>query len=101
MRPTSTESAEELRKTLDGFLDAAFPVKTHTVRSTDDPWIYIGIRKKIRLRKRIFKKEGRSQRWKRIKHITEEKIKEKKKEYFLKMKDLSKSKMIYIYTIKQ
>ena len=58
-----------------------FPIKKRTVKDTDDPWILIGIRKKIRLRKRIFKKDGRSDRWKKLKKVTEEKIKEAKAKY--------------------
>lgn len=33
-----------------------FPIKTNKVRSTDDPWIFHEIRKKIKARKKIYKK---------------------------------------------
>ena len=57
-------------------MDKCFPLKVRTIRSTDDPWFSIGIRKKVRLRKRIFKQHGRNGRWKSLKKITEAKIKE-------------------------
>ena len=73
------------------FMDKCFPLKVRTIRSTDDPWISIGIRKKVRLRKRIFKQHGRNGRWKSLKKITEAKIKEAKYRYFKKMTEKSKA----------
>ena len=46
--------------------DACFPFITYRRRSDKDPWITNAIRKKIRIRLRVFLREGRSQKWKRI-----------------------------------
>ena len=46
-----------------------------------------GIRKKIRLRKKVFRKEGRSKRWKELKRKTDQAIRTKQEEYYRKFKD--------------
>ena len=43
------------------------------------------------IRKRIFKKDGRSDRWKKLKKVTEQKIKEAKARYYEKMKLISEN----------
>ena len=88
--PTPTDSANKLQMVLDGYVEECFPQKIRTIRSTDDPWISIGIRKKIRLGKRVFKKEGRSRRWKELKRITDVKIAESKSKYYEKIRKTSK-----------
>ena len=40
-----------------------FPYKIMTIKSTDDPWISKEIRRNIKIRKAIFKAEGRSNGW--------------------------------------
>ena len=59
-------------------------------RSNEAPWITHGIRKKIRMRMRIFRREGRSARWRRLKRITDSIIKQKKTEYVERMKKMGK-----------
>ena len=72
---------------MSGLIEKNFPEKTTKYKSSDDPWITIGIRKKIKLRKRLFKEEGRSENWKRVKRITDLKIAEKRQEYYRRIKD--------------
>ena len=76
-----------LTKTLNAMMDQFFPKKTYKVRSTDNPWISYAIRKKIRARKKIFRKEGRSKKWKRLKQRTDQAIKTKKEAYYKRFKD--------------
>ena len=66
---------------MDAAMSECFPVITVKRKSTEDPWITEKIRKKIRKRKAIFKSEGRSVRWKRIKKITAKMIKFKREQY--------------------
>ena len=49
-----SEAAELLAQKLDTFTNECFPEKHHKIKSTDDPWISRGIRKKIEAGKRIF-----------------------------------------------
>ena len=63
------------------------PEKEHKIKSTDDPWISRGIRKKIDARKRIFKREGQSVTWTRLKTRTTKIIKEAKIAYFQRIKN--------------
>ena len=63
-------------------MDIHAPFKERKIRSTDDPWITDNIRSLIRRRKRVFSKQGRSQKWKEIKCKTDLMILERKKKYY-------------------
>ena len=78
-RGNSSEAADELREVLDKMVHDCFPLVTVNTKSTDDPWITKAVKKLIRRRRRVFVKEGRSERWKRLKKQTEEMIEEKKR----------------------
>ena len=58
------------------------PYKKTRFRSTDDPWIDDKIRRKVRARKRIFKLEKRSRRWKKLKTITTRLIRKAKSRFY-------------------
>ena len=58
------------------------PIKIKKIRNTDDPWITHAIRRKIRARKKVFRKEFRSTRWKQLKAETTRMIKEAKRRYY-------------------
>ena len=47
-----------------------FPVITVRRKSTEGPWITPKIRLKIKRRKAVFKKQGRSKVWKKLKKVT-------------------------------
>ena len=64
-----------------GALEAFFPLITTRRKSSELPWINQRIRKRIRQRKDVYKKEGRSARWKRLKKITDEMLAARKKCY--------------------
>ena len=64
-----------------GALEAFFPLITTRRKSSELPWINQRIRKRIRQRKDVYKKEGRSARWKRLKKITDEMLAARKKRY--------------------
>ena len=65
-----------------------YPVITVKKKSTDDPWITEKIRKKIRQRKKIFKKQGRSKAWKKLKKMTTKMIKFRRDQYMERHKIL-------------
>lgn len=62
-------------------MDQCYPIVTIKRKSTEDPWITDKIRWKIRKRKAIFKKEGRSKAWKKIKKICVRMIKYHREKY--------------------
>ena len=66
---------------MDAAMTDCYPLVTVRRKSSEDPWINDKIRKKIRKRKAIFKSEGRSRRWKRIKKITAKMIKFRREKY--------------------
>lgn len=62
-------------------MDNCFPVRTTKRKSTDLPWINKAIKRRIRRRKRIYIKEGRSLLWKSLKAEKDEMIRVRKKGY--------------------
>ena len=71
----SNEKAKCYQDLINGAMNDCFLVITVKRKSSEHPWINDKIRKKIALRKRIFKKEGRSKTWKKIKKTTKRMIK--------------------------
>ena len=83
---TSSNSAAQLNLMLMNIVDECFPEVWTSIKSTDSPWMDRRIKRKIRQRKRVYYKEGRSARWHRLKRETEEMIRKGKKKFFEKMK---------------
>ena len=73
--------AAALGKTLDKAMDSFFPLITSRLRSDQDPWVNVALEKMIEQRKKIFRLQGRSKSWKKVKRRTESIIKERKKGY--------------------
>ena len=86
----ANEAAEKLVDTIEKLMDEYYPLKLIRVKSTDDPWIDDDTRRNIRRRKRIFKKEGRSSRWKDAKKTTDLMIKRRKTKYYNKYTNQAK-----------
>ena len=78
---TPTQMVEALHNKFKIWVDLCFPMKLSRRRSNEDPWITAAIRRKIRIRLKIFLKEGRSARWKRINREIRLMIKKSKREY--------------------
>ena len=73
-------------------IDWVFPVRHVKRKSTDLPWINRAVKKQIRRRKEVYRKEGRSDLWKMLKRATDELIKKRKKMYMdLKKQQLTAS----------
>ena len=85
---SSDSKAEIYQKMTMSAMTECFPLVTVKRKSTDDPWITEKIRKKIRQRKKIFKKQGRSKAWKKLKKITTKMIKFRREQYMERHKIL-------------
>ena len=70
-----------------GALEACFPLIKMRRKSSDPPWINAAVRRKLRQRRAIYRKEGRSAKWKRLKKITEDIIRRRQANYLLSQKD--------------
>ena len=79
-------AAKYLNATLKGFSDACFPVKMHKIKSSDPPWFNRKLKRMIRNRKRLFKRQGRSAAWKEAKARTYAEILCQKKIFIEKIK---------------
>ena len=82
----SHEKAVAYQATIDSAMDRFFPLRTVRKKSTDLPWMTKGIKKKIRRRKRIYRKEGFSLVWRRLKKTIDDTLKERKRKYMERKK---------------
>ena len=81
LAPDSDTKAIAYQRHIDLAMARFFPVRHVRRKSTDLPWINRAVKKKIRRRKEIYRKEGRSELWKWMKRQTDEMIKDRKKKY--------------------
>ena len=70
--------AQALGTTLDWAMRTFFPLITRQLHSDQDPWIDKNLEKMIERWKKIFRIQGRSRSWKKVKKKTEEIIRERK-----------------------
>ena len=77
----TTQMTIKLHRQLNDWMDQCYPMVTLRRRTNEDPWITNGIRKKIRMRNAIYRREGRSRRWRRLDKHIKALIKQKKKEF--------------------
>ena len=63
-------------------LDEIFPEKTRKISSDDQPWVTFKLKKLDRARKRIFHKERRSEKWKKLDKIFKKEAKSAKSEFY-------------------
>ena len=81
-KATSSESALELDNVLQYFVNECFPLKKRTVRNTDAPWMDKKTKRLLCRKRRIYKAEGKSQKYYQISAICEVAV-AKAKEKFL------------------
>ena len=81
-----SDTAANFERILSNMHEECFPVKSCTIRSCDPPWFTKKLRRMIRNRKRIFKRQGRSALWRRKKKETEEEEMRLKAEFFENVK---------------
>ena len=77
----SNDKARLYQAHVDAAMDKFFPLRTVRRKSSDLPWINKAIRKRIRRRRRVYRREGRSELWKYLKSITDKMIKDRKRTY--------------------
>ena len=79
--PTSNQKADLYQAQVNEAVDRFFPLITTRRKSSDPPWINWKIRRKIAKRRRLYKLEGRSDRWKALKKETDDLIKKRRAVY--------------------
>ena len=82
------EKEEAFHSIVGGLMDANFPLRTTTRRASDPPWVNDQIRKLCRKRRRIYDREGRSKRWKRLKKKSDELYRKRAGKYVQKQFEL-------------
>ena len=76
-----------LNTKIEEIMSTCFPLKTYRVRESDPPWMTHGLRKKISQRKEIYyTDQKKTERWRKMKRLTDSLVKEKKKEFVESMK---------------
>ena len=63
---------------------SCFPWKTHTKKSMDPPWITEDVKKLVRRRKRCYKKNKRTHKWRDLKRRSDELITKNKRDFLKK-----------------
>ena len=81
---TAHEKAEIFQNTLIKILDELFPEKIRKIHSDDQPWITFKLKKLDRKRKRIYRKERRSENWKKLNKIFQKQMKSAKANFYQK-----------------
>ena len=69
-------------KILESKMDVFFPYKTTTKRASDPPWINPYIRTMVKKRRKIYHKEGRSDRWKGMMKRIRKLVKKRSRNYW-------------------
>ena len=65
-------------------LDEFFPEKETKINSDDQPWVTFRLKKLDRQRKRIFRKERRSENWKMVNKLFKKEMKTSKAQFYQK-----------------
>ena len=84
---TSNEKTNLYQKQVTGAQDRFFPLITVNRRSTEPPWYNWNIKKKIKQKKGIYRREGRSPKWRRMKVVIERLISKRRENYATSQKD--------------
>ena len=79
---TACEKVTELHSIVERYKAVCFPLKKSRIRSDEDPWINDYVRRRIRVRNRIFSMEKRSHRWRTIRDEIRLEMKRLKKAYY-------------------
>ena len=82
---SSSESAVALTELLQTYINECFPLKTRKVKSTDVPWFNEKTRRCVAKKNRIYKKEGKSERYIQARKEADRALKESKKDFFDKV----------------
>ena len=78
---TTSRKAAAFQSILDEGMDRFFPVKTNTKRESDPPWINQKIRDLVMRRRKVYDREGRSGRWRKMKKKTAKLVRQRARAY--------------------
>ena len=81
-----SEAANFLNDKLVEIRDATFPLRKTVIKSTDGEWMTPSLRRKIRRKRRMYKREGKTARWKSFEAEVEEQVRCAKQNYLAKAK---------------
>ena len=84
-RSDSSSSVEALNELLSKYEEECFPLKSRNIKDTDAPWFNNKNRRLCNRKKRIYKKEGKSERYVLAKAESDAAILESKKVFFNKI----------------
>ena len=70
-----------------GALERIFPLITVRQRSSDPPWYNWKIKKRIKQKRSIYRREGRSPKWRRVRKLLEDLVERRRKKYGGSQKD--------------
>ena len=81
---TADNKAEKFQKILVQKVDTFFPIKTRKVCNDDQPWFTFKLKKLDRQRKRVYRRERRSIRWKNLDSLFKQEMKSAKSQFYKK-----------------
>ena len=98
-KPSSSQSAQALDDILQRFVVACFPLKERSIRNTDAPWLDRDTKKMLNKKRRVYKKEGKSENYFNISKICETAVSNAKKKFlekiYLQCKKAKNTKSFY------
>ena len=83
----SNAKTEYYQREVVGAMERIFPLITVKRRSSDPPWYNWRIRKMIKQKRGIYKREGRSPKWRRMKKLLESLVERRREKYAGSQKD--------------
>ena len=78
------QKAEIFQEILIQKLDEIFPMKSRRINSDDQPWIRHKLKQMDRQRKRIFRKERSSEKWKKMNKVFKKEMKSAQSQFYQK-----------------
>ena len=84
----SNAKAAAYQSLVEGAIASSFKLITTTRKSTDPPWINAAIRKRVAQRRSIYRREGRSAAWKRLKRVVVCLVKRRRARYMDSQRDV-------------
>ena len=88
LAPNMDKMAEKFNLILDKHLSACFSWKRLRKKSTESPWLSEGLRRQMRVRKAVFRQEGRSHKWIKLDKAIKKTFELRKGNYFNKESDV-------------
>ena len=77
----SQEKAVQYQKLVNGAIESCFPLITVRRKSTDPPWVNARLRKLMRKQKAIYKAQGRSMEWRKVRQKISRVLRERREKY--------------------